>query len=483
LGKIAKKEWRNLYKYSKMKLLFAPQKLKKGLQMCAKKMLMLLLLLNIGTLFSQQQYVWKELTAAPISPGRHDDAWFVNERIGWVVNIYGHIYKTSDGGFSWETQLVQPETDFRSVVFLDSLTGFVGNLGTEEYGGGTDTTILYRTTDGGQSFQPIDNLIIGQKPRGICGMWAVNDTAIFAVGRVRGPAFFVKSTDGGNSWHSKSLDSLAAGLIDCYFISPDTGFAVGLTNSFHPNSSGIILSTVDGGETWQVAHITSRTGEWCWKISFPSRKVGYVSLQRNSETPIYFLKTTDGGITWQEKLFSQSHYYVQGIGFVNDSVGWIGGTNAHPTYTSSDGGNTWLNAGFGNRINRFRFVNDSVGYAVGVTVYKMTRTAVSSVLETPINSPTAFALHQNYPNPFNPSTLLSFDLPQPGEVRLDVYDMQGRQVKTVAAGAYAAGHHSVKWYGTNNTGVAVSSGVYFYRLTLQSAATPFVQTRKMVLVR
>ncbi|MCB0301142.1 MAG: hypothetical protein KDE52_13885, partial [Calditrichaeota bacterium] len=57
--------------------------------------------------YSQIQYSWSELPNAPIAASRHDDTWFVNERIGWVVNIRGEIYKTIDGGNSWVNQLVQ----------------------------------------------------------------------------------------------------------------------------------------------------------------------------------------------------------------------------------------------------------------------------------------------------------------------------------------------------------------------------------------
>ncbi len=97
--------------------------------------------------------------------------------------------------------------------------------------------------------------------------------------------------------------------------------------------------------------------------------------------------------------------------------------------------------------------------------------------------PERFALHQNYPNPFNPATTLAFDLPAPSEVRLAVYDLQGRLVKTVAAGRYEAGRHSAVWDGSDDAGKPVSSGVYFYRLTVQNGAVPFVQTRKMLLLR
>ena len=64
-----------------------------------------------------------------------------------------------------------------------------------------------------------------------------------------------------------------------------------------------------------------RSGEWAWKIDFPSDSVGYVSLQRNYESPIYFLKTIDGGETWNEMLFMNDYYFIQGIGFINDTLG------------------------------------------------------------------------------------------------------------------------------------------------------------------
>ena len=73
--------------------------------------------------------------------------------------------------------------------------------------------------------------------------------------------------------------------------------------------------------------------------------------------------------------------------------------------------------------------------------------------------PEAFALHQNYPNPFNPKTTIVFDLPQPGDFSLTVYDVLGREVSVLASGAYPAGRFKAVW---DATGFA--SGVYVYRL-------------------
>ena len=64
--------------------------------------------------------------------------------------------------------------------------------------------------------------------------------------------------------------------------------------------------------------------------------------------------------------------------------------------------------------------------------------------------PTVFALHQNYPNPFNPVTTLRYDLPENGIVTITIYDMLGRQVKTLINQTQDAGFKSVVWNATND---------------------------------
>jgi len=95
------------------------------------------------------------------------------------------------------------------------------------------------------------------------------------------------------------------------------------------------------------------------------------------------------------------------------------------------------------------------------------------------NLPGEYSLSQNYPNPFNPTTSISFNLPVAGHVELAVYNLLGQKVATVIDGTLAAGQHEVIWNGSDQNGVAVSSGVYFYRL---KSAT-FNQTRKMTLMK
>ena len=93
--------------------------------------------------------------------------------------------------------------------------------------------------------------------------------------------------------------------------------------------------------------------------------------------------------------------------------------------------------------------------------------------------PTEYALHQNYPNPFNPATTIRYDLPQASRVRLTIYDVMGRAVRTLVQGEQGAGYQSVTWGGSDDRGQAVSSGVYLYRIQAEG----FSETRKMVLLR
>ncbi len=94
-------------------------------------------------------------------------------------------------------------------------------------------------------------------------------------------------------------------------------------------------------------------------------------------------------------------------------------------------------------------------------------------------APEASYLAQNYPNPFNPTTRVAFGLSAPGHVSLRIYDAAGRLVRALADEDRSAGRYEETWDGRDSNGRAVSSGIYFYRLTAGS----FVETRKMALLR
>ncbi|MDH3215275.1 MAG: T9SS type A sorting domain-containing protein [Candidatus Krumholzibacteria bacterium] len=111
--------------------------------------------------------------------------------------------------------------------------------------------------------------------------------------------------------------------------------------------------------------------------------------------------------------------------------------------------------------------------ALGSFRLKASPTAVASPTEG------VFSVAQNHPNPFNPQTTITFTLPVTQHVRLSIYDVRGRLIRTLVNGTRPAGENLVSWNGTNSDGRSVGSGVYYYKLT----AAGDQRTRKMVLLK
>ncbi len=91
----------------------------------------------------------------------------------------------------------------------------------------------------------------------------------------------------------------------------------------------------------------------------------------------------------------------------------------------------------------------------------------------------SFALAQNYPNPFNPSTTIRFQLPVRAGINLEIFDITGKKVVSLANGIFNAGSHQVEWNTLDSKGNLLPSGVYFYQLR----SGTFVETKKMFLIR
>lgn len=116
-------------------------------------------------------------------------------------------------------------------------------------------------------------------------------------------------------------------------------------------------------------------------------------------------------------------------------------------------------------------------------------TPKSAVSEQETAKPDLFSLSQNYPNPFNPNTTICCTIPSAsttlcGEglnVRLDIYDLLGQRVRTLADGTLEPGRHAVTWDGKDESGRCVASGVYLCRLSADPGG--FEHTRRMVLLR
>jgi hypothetical protein len=113
------------------------------------------------------------------------------------------------------------------------------------------------------------------------------------------------------------------------------------------------------------------------------------------------------------------------------------------------------------------FTTDMLGIKE-ITVVNADMLAENLVTENPTvvnTTPSVFALGQNFPNPFNPSTTITFGVPETSNVTLKVYDVLGRCVRTLVAGAYTPGSYSIVWDAQDDVGNMVSAGTYFYKIT------------------
>jgi len=106
----------------------------------------------------------------------------------------------------------------------------------------------------------------------------------------------------------------------------------------------------------------------------------------------------------------------------------------------------------------------------------------TGVLESATH-PETMVLHPNFPNPFNPVTTIRFDLPHTNlvyhDVRLEIFDVLGKKVKTLLTGKYLPGSYSTRWDATDDAGNPVSSSIYIYRLSSNST----INTKRMILLR
>ncbi|MDP2884624.1 MAG: T9SS type A sorting domain-containing protein [Ignavibacteria bacterium] len=132
----------------------------------------------------------------------------------------------------------------------------------------------------------------------------------------------------------------------------------------------------------------------------------------------------------------------------------------------------------------YNYVSHDMSLGVHNTKYAVALLRASLGLVTgveidPIPIPKTFELSQNYPNPFNPTTEIRFDIPKTSNVKMVVYDIMGRVVKTLVDQKMETGSHRISWNGRDLAGNTVSSGVYFYHIS----ADGFAATKKMTLMK
>jgi hypothetical protein len=114
-----------------------------------------------------------------------------------------------------------------------------------------------------------------------------------------------------------------------------------------------------------------------------------------------------------------------------------------------------------------------ISFSIPGNIYELANPSIG-IENISTKIPAAYSLKQNYPNPFNPNTNIKFSIVNAGDVKLEVYDVRGREVQTLVNGRLQAGTYEVSFDGSG-----LNSGVYFYKLTTNG----FTDTKRMLIIK
>jgi photosystem II stability/assembly factor-like uncharacterized protein len=423
-------------------------------------------------------FTWQP-TNAPRAQ-RYDDVWFIDPQVGWAINSDGQIIHTEDGFKTFTIQKTVPgDTWLRCMSFTSPTDGWVGTI--------TRQRRLWRTLDGKTWSDMTPGL--PAVPSAACGICSPSKNVVYASGTQfpEREAGIMKTTDGGQSWTSISMAAHANLLIDNYFTDDLHGWVVGGKGGTTVEElKPVVLFTADGGRSWenrlQNSGIDFPSGEWGWKIQFLTPQIGFVSLENSKGAAI--LKTADGGQTWKriEVTDPQKNSDLEGVGFINEKVGWVGGWghdfNPGPgdgiSSGTTDGGATWFGANnIGRFINRFRFFANAqpvAGYASGRTVYQCVATdslegvqALTAQFDAPPEAPIPTV---------SGSLEIKAEVPDSAKrLMITIFNRRQKLVKVLAdESAPLAGARTFGWDFKNEEGRDSGTGHFIYRVLIDDNA-------------
>ena len=281
-----------------------------------------------------------------------------------------------------------------------------------------------------------------------------------------------KSTDQAEYWTAVSPD-LTNGPPAGYTYHTMTTIAVGLTNNsiiYAGTDDGNVWISMNQGDTWDLVS-QALPERWVTRVAVSPQDaaVAYATFSGNrwDEYTPHVFRTTDYGTNWEDISGDMPQTPVTSI--IEDPMfpnRLFVGTDVGVFYTENLGLN-WYILGTELPISGIHDLKLHPGtrtLVAGTHGRSMYKTELDSIVVSvekldEIDTPESFVLYPATPNPFNSTTNIVFSLNDPSNIRLTVFDVQGREVAELANGNYIAGKHSIRFDARNLT-----TGIYFARL-------------------
>ncbi len=246
---------------------------------------------------------------------------FVDENIGYAVGSESTLIKTTDGGMTWIDISPAGDNEFEDVYFHNELYGFI-----------TKYNSVLRTTDGCQTWD-LEYISSVSHPK---HLHFTNDTTGY-IGD-SWSSYYYKTTDGGENWVQININPFIENfkLNAILFINEDTGFISGRIDSVSSNNH-VIFRTIDGGNLW--TQVYTHYFNIILNFYFHNSDTGFAVGPRCFYDNM-ILRTTDGGLNWQECNMPLSYWNLNSISFSDESTGLCVGKHGQ-IFTSYDWGENW----------------------------------------------------------------------------------------------------------------------------------------------
>ncbi|MEO8513539.1 MAG: T9SS type A sorting domain-containing protein [Ignavibacteria bacterium] len=337
------------------------------------------------------------------------------------VNGNANVYKTTNAGLNWTAVLTTSGNGghFSGLAFT-KINGNVFGLAIAEK--------VYRSSNTGLNWVELSAGVTGVSNAQNSLM--IVDNEFYGFGMNNGAARIRLTTNNAGSWTTQQL-SVSGNYTSAIAFHSNKMFGVAATSTSCP----MVSRTTDGGISWNSVNIGSGVTGTCYLVWVPATPVVYI-LGSNGGIK----RSTDNGLTW-----------------VTTPVP-VGVTN----------------------LTHFDFFQSGMvvyGYAVSSNgnVIRLADTLnILTGLNNNNNIPSKFSLSQNYPNPFNPVTNINYTIAQNTFVKITVFDVLGREVRTPVNEFKQAGSYEINFNAED-----LGTGIYYYRIN----AGGYTDTKKMILIK